>query len=458
MIYAGAMLGSLIDLGVLLLLPTMIVVLLSFTTSAASFLVVAAAAILFLFHTVGLSQAINLATAGILRSRRGRDILAVAIPLLMSVFYLVSQLLPGRMAQGHHCSRFLESRTWNVISYLPPGLAARAIGGAGRGEFAPALGFLLLLAGLSALTLYLAGWLVQLVYTGEAGSPAARKRAERPAPGGSPGRALPAEAGAPAPRSWLSRLPPAVAAVADKELKYLFRDPFFKATLSQTVYMLVVVGVMMVQTSRMGEQGIPGPGRGWFLWGATGMLLMTQSQLALNAFGADGAAAAVLFLFPSPRRHILIGKNLVLFAALSVVDLVFVVALCALARQLRLLPEVLAWTALASVVFVACGNLVSVYFPVRVVIRGWVVRRSSSIGFAQLATYFVVVLIVGMLALPVLASVIVPTYWVHPFWLALTIPVSIAYVCSLYMFSLHLAERALLEREASIVGKLRQEE
>ena len=458
MIYAGAILGSVIDVGVLLLMPTILVVLLSFSTSGPAFLVVAATTTLFVFHTVGLSQAINLATAGILRSRRGRDILAVGIPLLMAVFYLVSQLLPQHLASGARWSRLLESRTWDLISYLPPGLAARAIGSAERGEFLPALGFALALAALCGLTLCLAGWLVQLVYTGEAGSPAARKRAPRERAVPIPEPTGPSQQAAAAPRSWSALLPSAIAAVADKEVKYLFRDPFFKATLSQTVYMLVVVGVMMVHSGRMAEEGIRWAGQGWLLWGATGMLLMAQSQLALNAFGPDGAAVATLLLFPCPRRHILIGKNLALFAALSVVNAVFVLAVCALARELRLLPHVLAWTGLASVVFVACGNIVSVYFPVRVVMRGWVLRRSSSVGFSQLAAYLVVVLVVGLLVLPVLAAVVLPIYWLGPVWLLLTIPVSVGYVCCLYFVSLLVAESALLAREPEVVAALKPEQ
>lgn len=466
MIYAGAILGSVIDVGVLLLVPTMLVVLLSFGTGGAAFMVVAAAVGLFVFHTVGLSQAINLATAGVLRSRRGRDILAVAIPLLVSVFYLASQLLPRHLTAGARWSRLLESRTWDLVSYLPPGLAARAIGSAQRGEFLPALAFTLALAALSALTLCLAGWLVQLVYTGEAGSPAARSRprrgraAPRPEPAGPKGQPVTRrlEPAVPGRRSWAALLPPAVAAVADKEVKYLFRDPFFKATLSQTVYMLAVVGVMMLGPARFGDEGIRWQGQSWLVWVGTGMLLMAQSQLALNSFGPEGAAVGTLLLFPCPRRQIFIGKNLALFAALSVVNAVFALAVCALARELRLLPHVLAWTALASVIFVACGNIVSVYFPVRVVMRGWVLRRSSSVSLAQVAGHMVVVLVVGLLVLPVLAAVALPIYWLGALWLLATIPMSLAYVCCLYFVSLLLAESALLAREPEVLAALKPEE
>jgi hypothetical protein len=119
---------------------------------------------------------------------------------------------------------------------------------------------------------------------------------------------------------------------------------------------------------------------------------------------------------------------------------------------------VLAWTALASVVFVACGNIVSVYFPVRVVMRGWVLRRSSSVGFAQLAAHLVVVLVVGLLALPVLAAVVMPIYWLGALWLLVTIPVSLGYVCCLYFVSLLVAESALLAREPEVLAALKPEE
>ena len=111
-----------------------------------------------------------------MRSRRARDAMVVLIPLAMTAFWLMSQL-GARRAARLNWRQFLEGPIWDAISYLPSGLAARAIAGAARGDYAPALASLLALGLICAATLYLAGWLVNLVYTGEVISGPARRRA-----------------------------------------------------------------------------------------------------------------------------------------------------------------------------------------------------------------------------------------------------------------------------------------
>ena len=447
MLLAGVALGSIVDFGVLLLVPTLVVVLISFGADAASFLIAGLAVVLFLFHTVLLAQAVNLAAAGILRSRRGRDILAVAIPLMMTVFYVVSQSLPHLAERGLAWSRFLESPAWKALGFLPSGLAARAIGAASRGAYPPALSYLGLLAAVSGATLYLAGWLVGLVYVGEAGSAAVRPKRERAAP------ARPREEREAARHTWLSsRVPPAIAAVAEKELRYLVRDPFFKATIAQTIYMLAVFAVMLFQMTHGGRSGRSVSGG--FLWGGIGMLLMVQSSLALNSFGPEGSAASLLFLFPCSRREILIGKNVVLFLGLGALNSVIATGLCLVAKQAHLLPLILIWTMLACALFVGCGNIMSALFPFRIAMKGWVMRRSASMGCSASLAYAGAMLVIGLLMLPVAAALVVPTYWVSRLWLAVTIPVAFAYVAGIYVASLRMTEEILREREPEIAARL----
>src|SRR5947209_1398598 len=85
-LFTGAILGSLIDFPVLLLLPTLVAILIGFTSGPAALLLVLPAVALFLFHTLSLSQAIMLASAGVLRSRRFRDIATVVIPLFWMTY------------------------------------------------------------------------------------------------------------------------------------------------------------------------------------------------------------------------------------------------------------------------------------------------------------------------------------------------------------------------------------
>jgi ABC-2 type transport system permease protein len=353
--------------------------------------------------------------------------------------------------------RFLRSRTWEAISFLPPGLAARSIAAAGRGELPVALGFLLGLLVCSAATVYLAGWLIERVYAGEVISPIRQRRGvsgqgsekTRPAP-----RTL-----TPGPRpqtpSFL-RLPPVVEAVVEKEVKYILRDPYFKIALMNLVYLLLVVGFTMLGRRGDGElQGV----RPGLIWGATGWVLLSEMQLLFNLFGTDGAAAAVLFLYPSSRRQMLIGKNLTLFAALSVVNLTLVLILTAFGGALAMFGPLFCWMELALAVFVAIGNVVSIWFPVRVVLQGWRIRQqSASRGCGYSFLYLGVAVLAFLLLLPVLGALLTPTFWVEPVWYALSIPVAIAYAAGLYLLSLRLAEPLLLERERVMIDRLGQTE
>ena len=448
MMLAGAIAGSVIDLGFLLLLPTLVVVLISFATGLIAFPLVLAALACFMFHAIALSQVVNLTAAGLLRSRRGRDVMAVLIPLLSILLYLASQSVPN-MARGFDWSRVLNGRTWTVISYLPPGLAARAIGAASRGELVPALASLLAIAVIAGATLYLAGWLLQLAYAGEVGGFVRRRAAQAAAESIAAQPTIPSAAHG---RRFRLNLPPAVLAVADKDFKYLVRDPFFKTALMQTVYMVVVFGFGVLRVSAYDDEG-SGSFSQAVTWGSSSMLLLMQAQLSFNSFGPDGAAAATLFLFPSSRRHILIGKNLVLLGALALVNAAFVGIICALARQFQLYPQLIVWTTLATVIVIACGNLLSIRLPVRVVVRGFM-TRSSSVGFTQLLVYLTAMLATALVSAPVLAALVVPTYWVSPLWFSLTIPLAGAYALGLYLLSLHMAANSLLEHEPEIAAKL----
>jgi hypothetical protein len=195
------------------------------------------------------------------------------------------------------------------------------------------------------------------------------------------------------------------------------------------------------------------------LWGGTAFVLMMECQALFNMFGTEGAAAWVLFTFPSARREMLLGKNIALFVAFSAVHVVAAVVLCGLARKLYLVAAVLVWMELASVVLISCGNLVSVFFPVRVVVRGWKIQRqSSSRGVIQGLVLFAALGIANCLAAPALAAVVVPMYWVSPLWYVVTIPMAVAYVWFLYQASLRLAESALLRREIEMAEALGRED
>ncbi len=439
---AGTILGTLLDFGFLLMAPTLLVVVISFSHGFASFLLVSTTVILFLFHTLALFQALSLAGAGLLRSRRARDLMVVLLPLLSIVIYVSFQTAAHR-AMDVDWRSFLTRPAWGGVAYTPPGIAARAISAAAQGDIAIALGGLLVLAALSAGSLYLAGWLLHRVYTGETTGGAVR----RAAPMARPRMHVAGRAGV-----WASLLP-VVAAVAEKELKYLLREPFFKAMMLRAVYILV-----MLLFGMTGFRGNPAQMLAYgptMVWAVIAVMLLGETEVVFNILGSEGASASLLFLYPASRRELLLGKNLTLFTALAAINVAVALGLCALTQGMGSFPLIALWTMLTTAVFVSAGNLISIRMPIRLVMRGWRVQpQSASRGCTHFLTHALVSLGAGLLAVPVLAALLAPGRWISPFWFALTIPFALAYVYACYALSLQIGEQWLMQREPEIAAKL----
>jgi hypothetical protein len=107
----------------------------------------------------------------------------------------------------------------------------------------------------------------------------------------------------------------------------------------------------------------------------------------------------------------------------------------------------------------AVGNLFSIWFPSRIVMRGWrMQQQQASKGCLYGLLYLAASLVAFALLLPVAAALVIPTFWVSASWYLLTIPAAAAYAVGLYALSLRLAVPLLLERELPIVTRLAGEE
>lgn len=452
LLFASATLASVVDFGVILMAPTLLAVIVGFPHGVTSFCTTVVAVALFLFHTVGLTQAIRLALWGVLRTRRGRDVLMILAGLVMFGFAGAMQIVPRHLASANvNWSRLLNSRFWDILSYLPPGIAARSIAAVERGHYAGGLLLLLALALLSAATVYVAGWLVHLIYTGEVVTGRVGRRLPEKAPAAAPRRTVPAR------RARLRlpiRLPPVVQAVASKDAKYLLRDPYFKFSLMAVMYMAAIFLAMFLWGPGHGEQRVFRVEQ-WAVWPLPSFLLMMQAQLAFNLFGIEGPAVSLLFTFPSDRKQMLMGKNLPVFVALLCITSPFALLFCLLAKSLPVFPVVVLWTALAAIMLISAGNLTSMWAPVRIVMRGWRPQpQSSGRSLYRGLVSMGMIAVAGLLSVPVLGGLMIPVQWLGSWWLALTIPLAVAYTAVCYMVSLHLAEREFARRDIEIIEKL----
>lgn len=208
------------------------------------------------------SRAVTTALSGILRSRRGRDLLVFVIAIVAVLPLLATQILPHlSVSLGPHGLSVGATRS---LFWLPSGWLARAILDARGGNSVPALGLLAATAGVIVALLALWAWALQrTLTTAEAGG---SKKASR-------GRAdLFAGPFALLPRTR-------VGAVAAKELRYTWRDPRRRAALVTVIFIIGLPAVAFAHRQ-------PSP---HLVLLSAGAALVFGLQ-ALNQFGSDSAA------------------------------------------------------------------------------------------------------------------------------------------------------------------------
>jgi ABC-2 type transport system permease protein len=310
--------------------------------------------------------------------RRTREILGALFILVMFSFQLIGPLT-GRY--GNHALPMVTCLA-PAGQLLPPGMAASAIttGHAGRaGRASAELMGLLVYSGVLGLLLSIR---LQAEYRGENLSEARRET--------SAGRST-VRAG------WnVAGFSPTVAALFEKDLRYLIRNSTAYLNLLAPPLILIVMGlgnggshakvpVFMRATS-------------FFFPLSVVYVMLILVGLAYNNLGYDGSGLPMLLVAPIRFRDVLVAKNLLH----TLVVLAEVLAVSVLGRFLvGPTPPVVVWVTLAGALFIlltnlAAGNLVSLYFP-RKLNFGQMKRQQAS-GLAVAASMGTQVLLAGLVA------------------------------------------------------------
>ena len=290
-----------------------------------------------------------------LAQRRTREIMGILFFLFILSFQLIGPLIAVYEHRSIPETRILGQEISSVQRPLPPGLAAAAIAGAARRlpvsdrVTTSGLPFLLLVC-YGIAFLWLLNFRLRTEYRGENLSE-------------SPGsKALSGGLPAVHPGWNLPGLPGPVAAVFEKELRYLSRSGPMLFTLIVPLFMLAVF------RSSGKNQGLfaYAPQLTFPLGAAYSLLLLTN--LSYNNFGADGNGTQFFFASPVRFRQIMLGKNLAHTAVFAVE-----VLLVWLGTSLLYRPPSIGVTlaTLGGILFVlpidlAAGNLFSIYSPSRI--------------------------------------------------------------------------------------------
>jgi len=284
-----------------------------------------------------------------LAQRRTREIMGV----LFFIFILSLQLLGPLIAVYGHKSkpeaRLLGQEFSSAQRPLPPGLAASAIAGTAQGRPRASLISFLLLWLYGIAFFWLLNFRLRAEYYGENLSETDRRKAS------------PLEVPALRPGWSVPGLPGPVAAVFEKELRYLSRSGPMLFTLIVPLFMLLVFRT----SGHDGGLFEHAPEFTFPIGAAYSLLLLTN--LSYNNFGADGSGIQFFFASPVRFRQIMAGKNLAHSAVFALEVVLVWLGTCLLYRP----PSIeVTLATVAGILFVvpidlAAGNLFSIYSPSR---------------------------------------------------------------------------------------------
>lgn len=371
-----------------------------------------------------------------LARRRTRELLGIVFFLFIISFQFIGPLM-GRY--GHHAhpgaAKFFELLL-PLERLLPPGLAATAIAGSATGEFPLAMGAFLLLIVYQVATGSLLNLRLRAQYLGESLS-------ESAAPVATPAGKLLVQPG------WnLPWLPPAVAAIFEKEFRMLSRSgPMLFALVMPVVVLLIF---RLTPGNARGGNGflLSAPDLAFPVGAAYALLMLTN--LIYNNLGHEGAGVQMYFVTPVRFRDILLAKNL---THACVIALEMVIVWCAAALMFRPPSPEVALATLAGIVFAmlvnfTIGNLFSLHSPKKIDFGAFGRQRASNItAFASLGIQLGVFGIAALALLAACAS--------GRIWMAAVIFLVLAAIAALfYGVVLNRADGMALARREELIAEL----
>jgi ABC-2 type transport system permease protein len=287
-----------------------------------------------------------------LAQRRTREILGVVFILFMLSFQLIGPTVE-RVTKGPQLGLHRATEIVTLVqSVLPPGLTAAAIAQIAHADYFVGITSLLLL-GLLVIAL---GALLHL-----------RLRAQFRGENLSEAGARPVVAHAQELQlGWeLPGFSQAVAAVFEKEIRYLARSGPMLLTLIMPIFMLVVFRLGPMNPGRQGHFMTRAPEMAFPGAAAYAMLVLTN--LVYNSFGGDGGGIQFFYASPVSFRQIVLAKNL-LHAGILILNTAL--AWFAVSYLYGTPPLAITVSTIAAVLFAAplnfaAGNLLSVYSPKR---------------------------------------------------------------------------------------------
>jgi ABC-2 type transport system permease protein len=375
-----------------------------------------------------------------LAQRRTREIMAVLFVLLMLSFQMIGPLVqhfgkPARPDAQRSVQRYVEILA-PVQRILPPGLAADAIAQAVYPRFMVSLSSLALLCAFVLVIGYCLHVRLLAQYRGENLSEVAAASTlpkDRPLRLGwiLPGFATP------------------VAAVFEKEIRYLLRSGPMLLNLIMPIFVLLIFRLGAMNSLRHSGAFLARTPDMAFPAAAAYTLLMLNN-LVCNSFGGDAGGIQFFFASPVSFREIVLAKNLTHAGILAVEVVVVWIAVSFFYGRpaFDVTVATLAGLLFAAPVNLSAGNLLSLYSPKKLDYS--TIRRQSPSQMSVLTSLGVQIFVVG---------VGVGAFWLARhygnFWIATLILLVLAGISlTAYRMILNRMDGLVLERRETLVAEL----
>jgi hypothetical protein len=446
-LFAGSVLGGLLDLPVLFTIPTFVVIFLYYAHSFLAGFVILAAIVLFVLHTLALGQAVILAQVGFLQSRKYRDISVVIFPTIGMAYTVIQQFIVREFSKGPNLELF-AAPIWKVTDWLAPGFCTSILDGLRTGDTTRIFAGTLLLLLACLVSGSLAVWSLRNLYFGDVSGRSAEAI-----------DSLPVKSGLTDP-GILRFLKPDVAAMTAKEICYIQREPQYKMLVIQLMCLLAVVAIpFLAQYSPTGLRIAIAQHDAAAFYSLSSLLMFWMMPLIFNHYAGEGAAITVLFSLPTRRRAMILGKNIAHYVMMVALNWAGLAGLAALTGLWSVFPVSALLVLACGPVLLAVGNLVSIYLPHRMFSRGnrpqpGGLSAADGSGCAYAACYLLAYLGAVIVVSPVIAAVILPYMLSAPIYYALSLPIGLGYSVLLYVILLGEAERRLMLRESEIAYQI----
>jgi ABC-2 type transport system permease protein len=371
-----------------------------------------------------------------LAQRRTREVMGILFVLFMLSFQLIGPMTQRYQRRPNPQFKQIVEFATQAQSALPPGLAADAIAQAAREQYMTGLTSLLFLGSLTIAIGYLLHLRLRQQFRGENLSEVAAR----------PATTAPAQS---VPIGWnLPGLPQSVAAVFEKEIRYLLRSGPMLLTLIMPIFMLIIFRLGPMSQLRHASFFTRAPDMAFPVSAAYALLVLTN--LVFNSFGGDAAGMQFFYASPATFQHIALGKNLMHAFILAANTLLAWIAVTTFYGPPA--PAISIAT-LAGLFFAAplnftVGNLLSLYSPKK--------RDFATFG-RQNASQTTVLVSFGMqiVTVGIGAAVFAIARFYHNLWIASLIFLALAVVSIIvYVVVLGRINGIALERRETLLAEL----